>query len=102
MWRREEDAAANESAWIIKNETMYPEGYNLVHGSVAGEEHEDSGIVPSFTGVVPFNGVADEAIAMSESWMDLADVLEDLETASDTDALLKDMLLDVHPDRAGD
>jgi len=33
---RAADADANESHWIIKNNTLYPAGYNLRHGSMAG------------------------------------------------------------------
>eukprot|EP00966_Prymnesium_polylepis_P050524 1169525-Prymnesium_polylepis.1 len=82
----EADAVANESAWIIRNNTMYPNGYNLVHGSVAGEDRDGKELVPSFTGVVPFTGVADEVAATSEAWGDLASVLADLEGSTDTDS----------------
>lgn len=49
-----DDAKRNESMWIIKNNTMYPGGYNLVHGSNAGHVGNDcetisTGCTSSFT-----------------------------------------------------
>jgi hypothetical protein len=81
-----DDAKANESAWIIKNNTLYPRGYNLVHGSTAGDETDvDKQIVPSFCNIVPFNCDIDEANAISESWADIAQVLEEGKVSENAD-----------------
>ena len=98
------DADANESLLIVQNNTMYPNGYNLRHGSAAGEECEggsSSALVASCTGVVPFEGVADELEAESEACAELADVLRDLDETQDedVDGLLREMIRQVHPDR---
>jgi len=108
------DADANESSWIVKNNTLHPNGFNLRHGAAAGEDLSDKQIVPAFSGVVPFEGEADEAEAEGESWSDLADVLregdavDEKEAAQEeatkraVDAALKAVLRETHPDRAGD
>ena len=99
------DADANESLMIVKNNTMYPNGYNLRHGSVAGDDEGDQGgssaLIASCTGVVPFQGAADELQAESEACADLADVLHDLDETKgeDVDGLLREMIRQVHPDR---
>jgi hypothetical protein len=51
-----EDAKKNESLWILKNKTMYPGGYNLVHGSTAGNVESDCAKLSSeFTTSLKFN-----------------------------------------------
>ena len=100
----ESDADTNESFWILKNKTLYPDGYNLRHGSMAGEEFDplDSALVPQCTGVIPFAGFADEAAACSDAWADVAAIAEGMDdTSNDTDALCKDLLRQVHPDAHG-
>ncbi len=95
------DADTNESYYIIQNNTLYPKGYNLRHGSMAGEESDtESVIVPACTGVVAFQGFADEANACAEAWQDVADIAGDLEDASnEADEVCKDLLREVHPDK---
>jgi hypothetical protein len=55
---------------------MFPEGYNLRHGSMAGEEGVacSSTLVAEPVGSVPFDDDADEAKACAEAWSDLADI----------------------------
>ena len=104
MYCSELDADANESYWILKNNTMYPEGDNLRHGSAAGDDENtaNSALVNSCTGLIAFEGIADEARACSEAWADFAEIMEGLEdTRIDTDAVCKEILLKVHPDRGG-
>ena len=79
---RASDAKANESAWIVKNDTLHPNGYNLMHGATAGEESDPSRqLVPAFAGVVPFEGEKEEIQAFAEAWTDVAEVLDDGDTA---------------------
>lgn len=80
---RTSDAAANESFWIQKNQTLWPDGYNLMHGSVAGEEEDklNTALVVACTGVIPFNDPIDEALAMKEV-QDEIDVIIDLDESS--------------------
>ena len=85
----------------VKNDTLYPNGYNLRHGSKAGEGSSDTAMVA--TGMVPFTGAADEARAFSDAWADVADMVEGIEqTKDDVESVCKDMLRTVHPDVAGD
>ena len=98
---RKSDADTNESYWILKNNTLYPNGYNLRHGSTAGEEQDESNnaLVPACTGIVQFNGIADEARACAEGWEDVADMIDGVEqTNSDAADVCKDILREVHPD----
>lgn len=101
------DADANESEWIIKSNTLFPNGLNLRHGSKAGESADmDSAITPVCTSVIPFSGVADKAAAHAEAWSDIADMAEEFtqDTGDDTnnvDVVCKDLLKRVHPDRGG-
>ena len=108
------DADTNESLWIIKNKTMYPDGYNLRHGASAGEGLSDNHIGPVLSGVVPFEREADEIDTEVKCWSALAevlregDVVEEREDARDeatkraVDKTLKAVLLKTHPDRVGD
>ena len=102
---RASDADANESFWIIENKTLYPDGYNLRHGSKAGEEDDDSlatALVPMCTGVIPFTDFADEALARAEGWTDVAEMAGGLESSTnEADELCKDFLRQVHPDAHG-
>lgn len=102
------DADANESFWIIENKTLFPDGYNLRHGSKAGidasEGDGDEGVgtrlVTSCTGVVPFTGVADEARASAEAWLDVAELTEGREDdQGHADSVCKELLRGVHPDK---
>lgn len=99
------DADVNESYWIIQNQTLYPNGYNLRHGSMAGEEGSgslDTALVPTCTGVIPFTGFADEANACAEAWSDVAEMASGADDAADeVDALCRDLLRQVHPDAHG-
>ena len=116
---RASDAKTNETAWIIKNNTLHPNGYNLMHGATAGEESDpDCQLVPSFTGVVPFEGEEEEIRAVSESWADVADVIEHGNIAEEqerqqeaaqqelskqgVDTACRALLKQIPPDRAGE
>jgi hypothetical protein len=103
---RAADADANESYWIIQNQTLYPDGYNLRHGSKAGDADDgalDTALVPVCTGVVPFEGFADEAKACAEGWEDVAEIARDLDDSrNEVDEVCKDLLREVHPDAHGD
>jgi hypothetical protein len=95
------DADTNESYWILQNNTLYPNGYNLRHGSTAGEEQgeDNTALVPVCTGIIPFNGIADEARACAEGWEDVAEMMDGIEnTNSDAADVCKDILREVHPD----
>jgi hypothetical protein len=102
---RAADADANESYWIIQNQTLYPNGYNLRHGSKAGDGDDgalDTALVPVCTGVVPFEGFADEAKACAEGWEDVAEIACDLnDSRNEVDEVCKDLLRQVHPDAHG-
>jgi len=95
------DADANESYYIMSNKTMYPDGYNLRHGSMAGMEHSDQMTLTS-TNTTVFQGVADEMRAEADAIADVADICEELEDCSTADGVCRDLLREVHPDRAGD
>jgi hypothetical protein len=96
------DADANESHWIIKNNTLYPAGYNLRHGSMAGEDTSSAAVVPVCMGVVPFAAASDEAAAFAEAWEDVSCMLEGVEEApTGASELCKDLLRKVHPDLHG-
>ena len=103
---RKTDADANESYWIIQGNTLYPNGYNLRHGSKAGEDDDgalSTALVPACTGIVPFTGAADEARACAEAWGDVAEMVDGIEgDRNDTDELCKDLLRDIHPDKRVD
>ena len=95
------DADSNESYWILQNNTLFPNGYNLRHGSTAGEEQDDgcTALVRACTGIIPFNGIADEARACAEGWEDVAEMIDGVEdTNSDAADVCKDILREVHPD----
>lgn len=104
---RAADADANESYWIIQNNTLFPNGYNLRHGSKAGDNSdEEYAISPTCTGIIPFQGVTDEAMAVSEAWSDLAEMCGDTQMkdnagvrSKDAKALCTEFLVDVHPDK---
>jgi len=95
------DADANESYYIVANNTMHPNGYNLRHGSMAGIERDDEDSALVATGIVNFEGAADELRAQSEAALDVAVMCEDLEDCSSTDDVCRELLREVHPDRAG-
>ena len=92
------DADANESYYIMSNNTMHPNGYNLRHGSMAGIEL-DSETALTATGITTFEGAADELRARAEADADVAEMCEGLEGT--TDDVCRDLLRIVHPDRAG-
>jgi len=96
-----DDADANESYYIMTNNTMHPNGYNLRHGSMAGVENDNEvALIP--TSMIAFEGVAEELRAQAEATHDVAELCEELEDSSTTDNICRDILRDVHPDRAGD
>lgn len=96
------DADANESYYIMSNGTMHPDGYNLRHGSMAGMDRNDKETSLVATGIVNFEGVADKLRAQSEAALDVADMCDDLEDCSSTEDVCRDLLREVHPDRAGE
>jgi len=97
------DADANESYYIMANNTLHPNGYNLRHGSKAGENSDDEmRVAASVSGIVPFSNARDELHAHMEATQDLADICEDLEDCSGVDEVCRNLLRDVHPDRAGE
>ena len=65
MWCKADDADVNESYWIMQNNTLYPNGYNLRHGSKAGEE-----VNPRST-LVPFMSDVDKGQAIQAAWYDV-------------------------------
>jgi len=92
------DADANESYYIIANNTLHPNGYNLRHGSKAGEESNDeTRVAVSASDTVPFSNARDEFHAHMEANEDLADICEDLEDCSDVDKDCDNLLCEVHP-----
>lgn len=96
-----DDADANESYYIMANNTMHPNGFNLRHGSRAGIETEsDNAIVP--TGIVTFKGAQEELLAQADAVAAVADICRNLEDSSSTEDVCLDLLRQVHPDRAGD
>tara|TARA_B110001450_G_C17650390_1_gene493037 strand:- start:583 stop:1185 length:603 start_codon:yes stop_codon:yes gene_type:complete len=102
---RAEDADVNESYWIMQSGTLHPGGYNLRHGSMAGEEADAyaTALVPACMGVVPFGGIADETAACAEAWMDVADIVAQVdEKDNEAEQLCKDFLKQVHPDRSAE
>ena len=97
------DADANESYYIMANNTMHPNGYNLRHGAAAGLEPEgDMRVSVAAAGLVPFEGVADEFRAQADAMNDLAELCENLEDCSGTEEVCRNLLREVHPDQAGD
>jgi len=101
---READADANESYYIMANNTMYPNGYNLRHGSNAGMDSDDGvSVVASASATVSFNGVEDELHARMEATEDLLEICEDLEESEEEEgwdvigAADCGTALDIHP-----
>lgn len=85
---RASDADANESFYIIQNKTLYPGGYNLRHGSMAGKDNDTdntSVVAAACTCVIPFAGFVDESLACSEGWADVADIAADLDMPEGTE-----------------
>jgi len=97
------DADANESYYIVANNTMYPNGYNLRHGSEAGEDSdEDVRVATSTRGIISLKNVTDQLRSQMDATADLIEICEDLEDCSAVDEVCRDLLRDVHPDRAGE
>lgn len=63
-------------------------------------EHDDGTALTS-TNTIIFQGVADEMRVESDAIADVADLCEDLEDCSGADGLCRELLREVHPDRAG-
>jgi len=98
-----EDADTNESYYIIAENTMHPNGYNLRHGAAAGvEKDSDQQIALTTTGIVPFNGAASELNAQAEAVQDVAELCEGVEDVTDVEETCLNFLREVHPDKAGD
>ena len=99
-----DDADANESCCIMANNTMYPEGYNLRHGAMAGAESQgDARNAERACVTIPFEDMSDELYAEGEAYADLAEICEGLEARSATEELCEHLLWEVHsPDKAGD
>jgi len=68
---------------------------------MAGMEHSDQMTLTS-TNTTVFQGVADEMRAEADAIADVADICEELEDCSTADGVCRDLLREVHPDRAGD
>jgi len=103
MWCHPEDADANESFYIIENNTLHPNGYNLRHGAAAGIEIDETTALTCTSGaIVPFESDADEAMAMQEAWGDVAEMLKAGPEDTLAEAHLRDLIRSVHPDHAGD
>lgn len=95
-----EDADANESHFIQALETMYPNGYNLRHGAMAGVAATETRVaVPPDGTVVVFAGAADEFQARGEANAAFAELCKD--TAESAEEKCNQILRRVHPDRAG-
>jgi len=79
-----DDADANESYYIIANNTLHPNGYNLRHGSKAGDDsNESTQVVP----VAPKGEFCeDDPHACSDAMVDLAGMCGDAEESEDEDA----------------
>jgi len=102
---KKEDADMNESYFIIKMKTMYPEGLNLRHGSKAGVELSEHTLI-NYDEKCGFENLADELHAISEAWTDLSGIcnyelctLPEEETETNIDTAIKDLLRQVHPDK---
>ena len=66
---KESDADANESMWIIKANTLFPEGYNLRHGAMAGVDTNSSNTMVNFCpGDIQFQCSCEDAEAEGEAW----------------------------------
>ena len=65
---------------IIQNHALYPDGYNLRHGSAAGEDGGLDTHSCRCPRVIPFTDSADEAAACAEAWAAVAEMVTDLET----------------------
>ena len=93
-----DDADANESYYIIANNTLHPNGYNLRHGSKAGDDSTDS------MQVVPLapkgSSCEDDPRACSDAMMDVAGMCDDPEESGDEDAEAMSLALlqEVHPE----
>jgi len=97
------DADANESYYIIANNTMHPNGYNLHHGSGVGEDsEEETRVATSTRGIVSFKNATDQLRSQMDATADMMEICEDLEDCSAVEEVCRDLLRDVHPDRAGE
>lgn len=97
------DADANESYYIMANNTMHPNGYNLRHGSTAGEDSdEETRVATSTRGIVSFKNVTDQLQSQMDATADMMKICEDLDDCSSVNEVCRDLLRDVHPDRAGE
>ena len=94
---RPDDADANESYYIISNNTLHPNGYNLRHGSKAGDDSTDA------MQVVPLahksDSCEDDPRAYCDAITDLASMCDDPEASEDEDAeaMSLALLTEVHP-----
>jgi hypothetical protein len=95
-----EEGDKYESYWILRNNTMYPSGLNLRHGSRAGEDEVSLALVSCE--VVPFAGVSDRIRAESEGWNDVADMLEESPAEEAVDEMCLELLRKYHPDRCSE
>lgn len=90
-----DDADANESYYIIANNTMHPNGYNLRHGSKAGDDSTDSmQVVPS---APKGDSCEDDMQAHSEVMQDLVSMCDELEDDEDAEAMSLALLQEIHP-----
>jgi len=90
-----DDADANESYYIIANNTLHPNGYNLRHGSKAGDDSTDTmQIVPL---VSKGDCCEDDARACSDAMMDVAGMCDESED-EDAEAMSLALLSEVHAD----
>ena len=95
-----DDADANESYYIMANKTLHPDGYNLRHGSKAGDESErESQLVPSASRSGVCENVQNELQAHSDAMADLVSLCDEAEESADdedADAMSLALLDEVH------
>ena len=77
----ESDADVNESHYIMANNTLYPNGYNLRHGSKAGVHVESEHSLVPCGRTIRFKDMADEMLAQGEVMQELGEMCSEDEGA---------------------
>jgi len=100
-----DDADTNESYYIMANKTLHPDGYNLRHGSKAGDDSAGkTPIVPLTPKNDSCEDVHDDLRAHSDAMSDLALLCDIVEGNLDEDAesMSLALLCEVHSKRNSD
>ena len=95
------DADANEAYYIMANNTMYPNGYNLRHGSGVGQDlQEETQLGSTFSNTVKCNNATDHFISQIDATADMMQICQNLEDCSSDEEECGELLDHVDWDRS--